>query len=264
MAINSVCKAEAEEIKELIVSTIEREVAVADTKTRYRQSLVGFGEVKKEEFLRLREIVGEHHILPDDLLPGAQSMVVFFLPFSKEVVRANKDNPYVAREWAVAYVETNKLISHICETLVQTLREKGVEAAYKLPTYNFDKEKLVARWSHRSVAALVGLGSFGLNRLLITDFGCAGRYGSLLLKTRVTPSARELKERCLYLHDGSCLECVRRCPVDALTEKGELDRAACYRYCLEVDAFFADLPLSECCGKCSVGLPCSLRSAVRL
>jgi len=251
------------EIKELIISTVEREVATADTKTRYRQPLVGFAEVKKEDFQRLREMVGEHHLLPDDLLPGAQSAVAFFLPFSEELVRANRRSPYVAKEWAVAYVETNNLLSHICEVLVQALKKKGIEAAWELPTYDFDKEKLVARWSHKSVAALVGLGSFGLNKLLITDSGCAGRYGSLLLKARVPPSATEPKERCLYFHDGSCVECVRRCPVNALTEKGELDRAACYKYLLEVDAFFDDLPLSDCCGKCSVGLPCSLRSAVR-
>lgn len=252
-----------QEIEGLIISTIEREVAIADTKTRYRQPLVGFAEVKKEDFQRLREIVGEHHLLPDDLLPGVQSVVAFFLPFSEEVVRANRRSPYVAREWAVAYVETNKLISHICEVLGQVLKERGIEAAWELPTYDFDKEKLVARWSHRSVAALAGLGSFGLNRLLITDSGCTGRYGSLLLKARLTPSDSEPKERCLYFYDGSCLKCVQCCPVNALTEKGEFDRTACYKYLLEVDAFFNDLPLSEVCGQCSVGMPCSLRSAVK-
>ena len=129
--------------------------------------------------------------------------------------------------------------------------------------YDFDKEKLVARWSHRSVAALTGLGNFGLNRLLITDSGCTGRYGSLLLNIRLSSSDIEPKERCLYFYDGSCLKCIQRCPVNALTENGEFDRAACYKYLLEVDAFFNDLPLSEVCGKCSVGMPCSLRSAVR-
>ena len=263
MVIDPVYKVKREEIKELIVAIVEREVAIAKTKTHYRRPLVGFGEVKKREFLRLRKIVGEHHIMPDDLLPGAQSMVAFFLPFSEEVIRANKDNSYVAREWAVAYIETNNLIGHICGTLMQTLEKKGIEAAYELPVGSFDEEKLVGRWSHRSVAALVGLGSFGLNRLLITDSGCAGRCGSLLLKASVIPSIIKPKERCLYFYDGSCTECIRHCPVSALTEKGEFYRATCYKYLLEVNTFFADLPESEVCGKCSVGLPCSQCSAVR-
>jgi len=253
-----------QEIKDLIIATIEKEVSTANTKTRYRQPLVGFAEVKKEDFRHLKKIVGEHHIMPDDLLPGAQSIVAFFLPFSEEVVRANKRSHYIAKEWAVAYVETNTLISHICEVLGHVLEKKGIEAAWELPTYDFDKEKLVARWSHRSAAALAGLGSFGLNSLLITDSGCTGRYGSLLLNIRLTPSEIEPKERCLYFYDGSCMKCIQRCPVNALKENGEFDRAACYKYCLEVVAFFKDLPLSEVCGKCSVGLPCSLRSAVKL
>jgi len=252
-----------QEIKDLIIATIEKGVSTADTKTRYRQPLVGFAEVKKEDFQHLRKIVGEHHVMPDDLLPGAQSIVAFFLPFSEEVARANKRSHYVAREWALAYVETNKLISRICEVLMQALKKRDIEAAWQPPTYDFDKEKLVARWSHRSVAALAGLGSFGLNRLLITDSGCTGRFGSLLLKTKLTPSDIEPKERCLYFYDGSCMKCIQRCPVNALKENGEFDRAACYKYLLEVDAFFDDLPLTDCCGKCSVGLPCSLRSAVR-
>ena len=106
-----------QEIKELMISTVEKEVAITDIKTHYRQPLIGFAEAKIEDFQRLRKTVGEHHILPDDLLPGAQSLVTFFLPFSEEVVRANRASSYIAREWAIAYVETNKLISHICEVL---------------------------------------------------------------------------------------------------------------------------------------------------
>jgi len=251
------------EVKELIVSTIAKEVAITNTKTRYRQPLISFAKVRNDDFRQLKEIVGDHHLMPDDILHGAQTMVVFFLPFSEEVVRANRQSPYVAREWAVAYVETNNLISRICEVLVQSLKEIGIEAAFERPTYNFDKEKLVSRWSHKSIAALAGLGSFGLNKMLITDSGCTGRFGSLLLKTKLYPSVREPKERCLYFYDGSCQKCINSCPVNAIKEDGEFDRAACYKYLLEVDAFFNDLPLTEVCGKCSVGMPCSLRSAVK-
>ena len=251
------------EIGNLIVTLIEKEVASARTQTRYRQPLISFAEVKKNEFDYLKSIVGEHHLMPDDLLPGAQSIVSFFLPFSEEVVRANFRSPYVAREWAVAYAETNKLISYICDILSRALNHFGIEVASEPPTHSFDKEKLVARWSHRSIAVLAGLGSFGLNKLVITDSGCAGRFGSLLLNARLTPTPRKPKERCLYFYDGSCIKCVKQCPVDALKINGEFERTVCHKYIMEVDAFFADLPLTDVCGKCSVGLPCSLRSAVK-
>jgi len=250
-------------VEKLISSIIEKEVANAKTATHYRQPLVGFTEVRNDDFYNLREIVGTHHLLPDDILKGAQSLVAFFLPLSKDVVSANLRSGYIAREWAVAYMETNNLISYICEILVHTLNETGIEAAFEQPTYSFDKKKLVARWSHKSIAKLTGLGSFGLNKLLITDSGCAGRFGSLLVRTKLNPTPAELKERCLYFHDESCKLCIERCPVNAIKENGQFDRKSCYRYLKKVDAFFNDLPSTEACGKCSVGLPCSLHSGVK-
>ena len=251
-----------DEVKNFIVSTIEREVATAKTQTCHRPPLVSFAEVNNEDFQQIKKIVGEHHLMPDDLLPEAETMVAFFLPFSEHVVRANNQNPYVAREWAVAYIGTNRLISHICEVLVEGLGKRDIKAASDPPTLNFDREKLVARWSHRSVAVMAGLGNFGLNRMLITDSGCTGRCGSLLLKTKLTPVVREPRQRCLYFYDGSCHECIQHCPVGALTENGMFDRHACYRHLLKADAFFNDLPTTLVCGKCAVGLPCSVRSAV--
>ncbi|MFA7179173.1 MAG: hypothetical protein WC075_04535, partial [Dehalococcoidales bacterium] len=97
-------------IENRIISVIENEVENTDTVTRFRKPVIGFAEVKNDDFNRIRKIVGKHHISPGDLLPGAKSLVAFFLPFSKSVVNANLKNNYVAREWAVAYVETNKLI----------------------------------------------------------------------------------------------------------------------------------------------------------
>ena len=91
---------------------MQQQVAGADTETRYRPPLVGFADVADPRFAQLREIVEPTHWLPSDLLPGARSVVAFFLPFAEEIVQANRAHPHdVAREWAVAYVETNALIT---------------------------------------------------------------------------------------------------------------------------------------------------------
>lgn len=249
-------------IEKRIISVIENEVANTDTVTRFRKPVIGFAEVKNDDFNRIRKIAGEHHISPDDLLPGAKSLVAFFLPFSKSVVNANLKNDYVAREWALAYVETNNLISKICKSVVRALDEAGIEAACEQPTCNFDKQKLAARWSHRSVAKLTGIGSFGLNRLLITDAGCTGRFGSLVIGTKLGSVPVDQKERCLYFYNGSCKLCIERCPVNAIKEDGQFNRKACYQYLQKSELFFDGLPSAEVCGKCSVGLPCSFTSAV--
>lgn len=253
--------AKPEDIANLIRHIVEGEVRQVETETRYRQPLVAFADAADEGFAYLRESVEPTHMLPSDLLPGARTVVSFFLPFTEEIVEANERHPDVAREWAVAYVETNRLIGHICDTLTQALAEvEGVRAAAEPATHNFDPVTLVSRWSHKSVAAVAGLGSFGLNRLVITDAGCGGRFGSLVVDVELPASPKVSKERCLYFHDGSCMECVARCPVGVLDESG-LDKQGCRRRLLEAREHFAALGVADVCGKCAIG-PCSFESAV--
>jgi len=250
-------------IKKLIVNTIEKELADAQMQTHYRRPLISMANVENDKFKKLKSVIGECHLMPDDLLPGAQSFVVFFLPFSKHIIMANAQSPYIAKEWAVAYIETNNLIKHICGTLVHTLRDIGIKAVWEPPTGSVEG-KLYARWSHKSAAVLAGLGSFGLNRLVITESGCAGRFGSLILDVKLTSGVKEFKERCLHLYGKSCAKCAKQCPANAIKINGEFDGTICRQYLEKVDAYFNDLPRANVCGKCSVGLPCSMSSAVKL
>ena len=175
---------------------------------------------------------------------------------------ANAKRGDTAREWAVAYIETNALINQICAALADLLAQQGFESRWELPTHNFDPVRLISRWSHKSVGVIAGLGSFGLHRMVITDAGCAGRFGSLVTSAALTPSAQPEpgKVRCRYYAGGTCSVCVDNCPVGAI-QKDVFDRATCYERCLEVDRYYADLGLTDVCGKCATG-PCALQSAV--
>ena len=250
------------ELASFIEATIQRLVAHADTRTEYRAPLVGFVAADDPGFARLRRVAEPSHLLPADLLPGARSVVSFFLPFAPWVVGANaRQREEVAREWAVAYIETNALIARITAHLIEALAQRGVRAAAEPATHNFDPVSLISRWSHKSVAVIAGLGSFGLHQMVITDAGCAGRFGSLVLDAELAIEPVAPRERCLYFHDGSCLECVQRCPVGALDADQPLDKQRCYRRLLEVADQYQDLGLADVCGKCAIG-PCSFASAV--
>jgi epoxyqueuosine reductase len=263
---------ELQSIRNHIETTLRREVLDARTVTRYREPLVGYVSADDPGFLALRQHVTPDHMLPQDLLPGARTVISYFLPFAEEVVEANaQDRERVAREWGVAYVETNALIGRINWRLAEGLGERGVHTAAEPATYNYDPLTLVSRWSHKSVAVLAGIGSFGLNHLIITAAGCAGRLGSLVIDAAVLDADRFTqsdclgvpapKERCLYFHDGSCLECVMRCPVGALDENNEIDKQSCSERCDVVAAEFIDLGPAGSCGKCAIG-PCAFASAV--
>jgi epoxyqueuosine reductase QueG len=256
MTINSL------EVAQFITVTIRRQVADANTSIGYREPLVGFAAADDPRFPDLRRVAESSHMMPQDLLPGARSVVSLFLPFAHWVVEANAQHrERVAREWARAYVETNALIGRITAHLIESLAERGVRAAAEPATHNFDPVSLVSRWSHKSVAVIAGLGSFGLHHMVITDSGCAGRFGSLVMDADLPITPSESKEQCLYFHDGSCLECVTRCPVHALDETDPIDKQRCYQRLLGVAREHKRLGLADVCGKCAIG-PCSFESAV--
>ena len=250
------------QLAQFIRMTIERLVQEAETVTRYRTPLVGFASAQDPRFQELCEIAAPDHLLPSDLLPGARSVVSFFLPFAPWVVEANaRHREQVAREWAMAYVETNALLGRIGAHLIESLAVRGIHAAAEPPTHNFDPVTLVSHWSHKSVAVIAGLGSFGLHQMVITDSGCAGRFGSLVLDAELPVTCGEPQERCLYYQDGSCLECVQRCPAEALDATLPFDRQGCYERLLGVAKMYEELGQADVCGKCAIG-PCSFEAAI--
>jgi epoxyqueuosine reductase QueG len=251
------------DLTEFIVDLINREVAQSEGVTAYRTPLVGFASAADPRFHDLQRIVEPTHFLPEEMLPGARTVISFFLPFAAWVVEANAlDRHKVAREWPVAYLETNALIGRITDRLIAALADHGVRAAAAPATHNYDPESLICRWSHKSVAVIAGLGSFGLHRMVITDAGCAGRFGSVVTDADLQFTVPPAKERCLYFHDRSCWECITRCPVDALTMEGEIDKQRCNHRLLGLARGFGGEEVADACGKCAIG-PCSLESALR-
>jgi epoxyqueuosine reductase QueG len=99
--------------------------------------------------------------------------------------------------------------------------------------------------------------------MVITDAGCAGRFGSLIIDAEIPFEKPTPKERCEYYASGSCFDCVLACPVNAIDEETPFDRQACWAQCLVNGRDFLDLGDEvQVCGKCAVVGPCVLESAV--
>jgi epoxyqueuosine reductase len=253
-----------EPLAQLITQTIEKEISKAGGTMNYRQPLFSFTSANNPLFAYIKTAVEPLHLLPSDLLLGAQSVVSYFLPFAPWIVEANnRDKVKTAHEWAQAYIDTNSLIGKISASLIAQLGEHGVQAAAEPATHNFDPVTLVSRWSHKSVAVVTGLGSFGLHQMVITDSGCAGRFGSLVIDAQLQESVNPPKERCLYFQDKSCAECITRCPMKALSKEEPLKKQLCWKRCLSNARVFEKSlgGIADVCGKCATG-PCALQSAV--
>lgn len=217
-------------------------------------------------FERLPQIAAHDHFHPHNLLPTAKSVIVFFIPFKKELVRENKAGDRPCRNWGVAYVQTNDLIDRLSQSIGSMLAADGFKSGLTPATHNFDEARLMARWSHKHLGYLAGMGRFGVHNMLITPQGCAGRLGSLVTEADIGDHALiDSGEACLLKAGKSCGKCVQACPVEALAENG-FDRRGCWNRLHENRAmldYFADLPEStDVCGKCAAMMPCSFFNPV--
>jgi epoxyqueuosine reductase len=217
-------------------------------------------------FDQLPRIASDDHLHPHDLLPTAKSVIVFFIPFKKELIKENKKGEYPCRNWGVAYVRTNDLIGRLSQALGDLLTENGFKSSLMPATHNFDEDKLMARWSHKHLAHLVNLGRFGVHNMLITPVGCTGRLGSLVSEADLgNHPLIETDEACLLKAGKVCEKCIEACPVEALGED-DFARRRCWdrlndnRRSLE---YLSDLPEStHVCGKCAAMMPCSFKNPV--
>jgi epoxyqueuosine reductase QueG len=225
----------------------------------WKAPIVGTAAADRKEFADLRRVVSPTHLLPVDVLPDAKSVLSFFVPFDNAIAKGNADGKFSSTDWASAYVATNELIAAMGDVVSAVLARQGFRVGKIPATHNFDETTLLSDWSHRHVAWIAGLGSFGLNNMLITDRGTCGRLGSIVTDYPFGDSAtRPVTERCLYRINGSCGLCRTRCPAGAYSN-GLYDRHACYRVCLENARLHRDIGYADVCGKCLVALPCSLR-----
>ena len=243
--------------KELI-ELIQAKTGEANQADFYRKPLIGFSSASDPLYAKLKEVVGPHHLRPEEILPDVKTIISFFLPFSLKVVEANRREPdFPAREWVDSYAHANNLIDQIGLDLVSLMNARGFKAALVKATKNYDPETLKAPWSHRSAAFVAGLGRFGLNRMLITPAGGAGRYGTVLISAEIPPSASPEEELCLFWKNGSCRYCLEHCPVKALGDD-KFDRQACQQKLLALSPYADSLKWGQdVCGKCAMG-PCAI------
>jgi epoxyqueuosine reductase QueG len=244
---------------------VAEEPARLGTHGWWRPPLVAAARVD-DRFEALPRIAADDHLLPVDLLPTARSVIVFFIPFRKDLVRENRAGALPSRAWGLAYVQTNDLINRLGERLRDRLGDRGFRCGLTPATHNFNETKLMARWSHKHLGHLAGLGRFGTHHMLITPAGCAGRLGSLVTEAELGDQPLiETREACLLRAGKACGLCIEACPVRALSATG-FERRHCWERLKDNRArleYFSDLPEStHVCGKCAAMMPCSFGNPV--
>ena len=254
-----------DELREFAEKVVAQEPGRLGTDGWWQTPLLATAPIDSR-FDQLGRIAAEDHLHPRDLLSTAKSVIVFYIPFKKGLVKENQMGDRPCRNWGVAYVQTNDLIGRLSQALGDWLTEKGFKCGLTPATHNFDEAKLMARWSHKHLAHLVNLGRFGVHHMLITPVGCTGRLGSLVSEVDLAEHRLiETGEACLLKAGKECGQCIKVCPVEALSVDG-FDRKRCWdrlnenRRALD---YFSALPEStHVCGKCAALMPCSFKNPV--
>ena len=251
-----------EDLRNLIEEHVTKYPTEMNTINWWGKPLLATAKID-DRFKSLPGIAAEGHMLPWELMLTAKSLIVFFLPFIKKLVDENTPGKFPCRNWGLAYESTNTLIGFLSDRIQNHLAAQGFMSELTPATHNFDEVRLVSRWSHKHLAHLSGLGRFGVNAQMITPAGCAGRLGSLVTEAELGDNPLVgSEELCLHKRGEECLQCVKRCPVSAVSEEGTgIDTKRCWdrlKLNLKNTEGLAGLQEStHVCAKCAVGLPCS-------
>lgn len=241
-------------LEDQIKDTVTRTVEAAGRPDLFRAPLVAFSDASDERYIELKTMVGDWVKAPRELLPESRSVISIFVPYTREVSQSVLKEEPVARLWGEAYMVLNDLFKTMGEQAIALLEEAGHESMSIAATHTYDPKTLQSLWSHRSAAAIAGLGSFGVNRMLFTEKGSGGRYGSILTSAPLETAKEPAREYCRYHIDGSCLICLDVCPVEALSV-GSLDKFTCHDRLLENREILKDLGGPDVCGKCLAHCP---------
>ena len=208
---------------------------------------------------------------PSEWLPGAKTVISFFLPFTPAVKGSNRekfDEPYspgipqrCSAEWLHARIEGQAFLNKITDHIQALLEAEGFETVCPATSSRFRLiTPYISNWSERHAAYAAGLGTFGLSKGLITSKGMAGRFGSIITNAEFPLTTRPYSSPFEYC--TMCGACMAACPADAIDKaKGcalGKDQTICGLYTRG-----SRLPphgpggrIRYGCGKCQCGVPC--------
>lgn len=112
------------DIEQLIV----KEIKALKRSDLFREPIVGFSSAKDDRYEELKKIIGEWHLNPTELLSEAESVVSYFVPFTKNVVSEPKTVNDGSPLWGESYVVINEYFNHINETISNYLIVEGYAA----------------------------------------------------------------------------------------------------------------------------------------
>ncbi len=210
---------------------------------------------------------------PDDAATAAELRVISYVLPQTEATRSDQRQQIElpAERWARSRYHGEEFNCELRLHLAKTLTDAGFPAVSpeRLPGFAYQQSErfgIASNWSERHVAFIAGHGTFGLSDGLITRWGKAVRFGSVVVKADLPTSPRAYGDDhqawCLWYAKGKCGACAQRCPADAISTDGGHNKPACFTYIREVTTPYTSKTFgtgATPCGLCQVKIPCEAR-----
>lgn len=264
-------------IKKFINNSPENTLKNAANEKAWDDPLVGFASGSDQLFQDFKTYVGEFHWTPEEIFtktfpawpgrPEDLTVISWILPQTEKTKADNRrETTYPAERWARARIFGEEVNVKLRQHVVAKLQEKSILAVAPMlsPFWEHKISPLfgyASTWSERHAAYAAGLGTFGLSDGLITPKGKAMRCGSVVANIKIPPTPRVYTDHhayCLFFSKGSCGKCIKRCPAQAITEKGH-DKVKCRNYMHPQIEEYVQKNFGfpgYGCGLCQTGVPC--------
>lgn len=188
---------------------------------------------------------------PQSIYPEAKTVIVIGLPVQLPIVETAPSIYYHQ-----LYITVNTALDGKAYEISNFLNSKGYPSIF-LPRDGYGDidallEKPLSFFSHRHAAYLAGLGSFGLNNVLLTEeYGPRVRFTSIFTSAELEGDPISGVDLCTR-----CLACFKECPVNAIKMEGEfpppIDKMNCAIRSKELREEYRS-PCGICIKVCPVG-----------
>ncbi len=266
-------------IEDFVNNSPQNSLKFPQREKAWGKPLVGFSRGDDPLFEKLREDIGSAHWTPEMIFnmafpekkvsPDQLTVITWILPKTEATKADNRRETRIPSErWVRARIYGESFNDKLRMHLVEILMKSGYRAVAPVIFPHWDwgetmseRYGMASNWSERHAAYVAGLGTFGLCEGLITPLGKAVRFGSVVAEIAIPPKTRPYQDHhayCLFFKNGTCRECIERCPAGAVTEKGH-DKVKCWDYIERVTAehttnYFEGA--QDGCGFCQTLVPC--------
>lgn len=207
---------------------------------------------------------------PDNSAPADELRVIsYVLPQTPETrADQSREDTLPAERWAKSRYFGEQFNCDLRLHLAEALTAAGHPsvAPERLPGFAYQQSErfgIASNWSERHAAFITGLGTFSLSDAMITRWGKAVRFGSVVSRIDLPVTERaygdDIHGWCLWYAKGTCGACAKRCPVDAITTAEGHDKRACFTYIRETTTPYTSKTFgtgATPCGLCQVKIPC--------